>query len=114
MGIKITKKQQRILDFVADYIERNGTSPTYREIAAGLELKSVASVAEHIDNLVALGAIRKGNDTRRLLEVVDLTFPETTALFRSRMYVATDAEKKILRQAAAILGIEGIEEGQNV
>ena len=109
MGIKITKKQQRILDFIVDYTDKNGVSPTYREIGAGLGLKSVASVAEHIDNLVALGAIRKGEDSRRLLEIVDLTFPETTALFKSRMYVASEEEKQILRKAAKILGVEGIE-----
>ncbi|MBQ2637627.1 hypothetical protein IJG10_00675, partial [Candidatus Saccharibacteria bacterium] len=38
MGIKITKKQKRILDFISDYKDKNGVSPTYREIAAGLEL----------------------------------------------------------------------------
>ena len=109
MGIKITKKQQRILDFIVDYTNKNGISPTYREIGTGLGLKSVASVAEHIDNLVAIGAIKKGEDSSRLLEVVDLTFPETTALFKTRMYIASEEEKNILRKAATILGVEGIE-----
>jgi lexA DNA binding domain len=112
MGVKITKKQQRILDFILDFNDKNGLSPTYREIAAGIGLKSVASVAEHIDNLVALGAIRKNNESGRLLEVVDLTFPETTALFKSRLYIASDEEKKILKRAAAILGLEGIDENE--
>jgi SOS-response transcriptional repressor LexA len=109
MGIKITKKKQRILDFIVNYTNQNGVSPTYREIAAGLDMKSVSGVAEHIDDLVAIGAIRKTDDSGRLLEVVDLTFPETTALFKARMYNATDAEKEILRKAANILGVEGIE-----
>ena len=112
MGVKITKKQQRILDFILDFNDKNGLSPTYREIASGIGLKSVASVAEHIDNLVALGAIRKNNESGRLLEVVDLTFPETTALFKSRLYIASDEEKKILKRAAAILGLEGIDENE--
>jgi lexA DNA binding domain len=112
MGVKITKKQQRILDFILDFNDKNGLSPTYREIAAGIGLKSVASVAEHIDNLVALGAIRKNNESGRLLEVVDLTFPETTALFKSRLYIASDEERKILKRAAAILGLEGIDENE--
>lgn len=109
MGLKLTKKQQRLLDFISDYIDKNNISPTYREIAAGLELKSVSSVAEHIDNLVARGVLKRSGDHGRVLEVVDLTFPETTALFKSRMYVASEEEKAILRKAAAILGVEGIE-----
>lgn len=115
MGVKITKKQKRILDFISDFKDKNGISPTYREIAAGLELKSVASVAEHIDNLVALGALKKsGEGEARALEIVDLTFPETTSLFRSRMYTATDEQKEILRKAAIILGIDNIEENELV
>lgn len=109
MGLKLTKKQQRLLDFISDYIDKNNISPTYREIAAGLELKSVSSVAEHIDNLVARGVLKRSGDHGRVLEVVDLTFPETTALFKSRMYVASEEEKAILRKAAAILGVEGVE-----
>ena len=109
MSVKITKKQQRILDFITDFIDKNGVSPTYREIAAGLELKSVSSVAEHIDNLVLRGAIRRSEDHGRVLEVVDLTFPETTALFKSHMVYASEDEKEVLRKAAKILGVEGIE-----
>lgn len=112
MGVKITKKQQRILDFIVDFNNKNGISPTYREIMTGLELKSVSGVAEHIENLVALGALRKNDDSGRVLEVVDLTFPETTALFKSHMYIATEAEKDVLRKAANILGVEGIEENE--
>lgn len=111
--MRVTKKQKRLLDFITDYKDKNGISPTYREIAAGLELKSVASVAEHIDNLVALGALRKsGEGEARSLEVVDLTFPETTSLFQSRMYTANAEQKEILRKAAVILGIENIEEAE--
>jgi repressor LexA len=109
MSVKITKKQQRILDFIADFIDKNGVSPTYREIAAGLELKSVASVAEHIYNLVFRGALRRSEDHGRVLEVVDLTFPETTALFKSHMAYASEEEKTILKKAAKILGVDGIE-----
>lgn len=109
MGIKITAKQQRILDFISDYYEKNGKSPTYREIAEGLELRTVSTVAEHIDNLVARGALRRNGESGRVLEIVDLSFPETTALFRNRIVFANESEKEILIKAANLLGIEGIE-----
>ncbi len=110
MGIKLTKKQKCLLDFIRDFTDKNNLSPTYREIAAGLELKSVASVAEHIDNLVKLGALKKhGEGTARALEIVDLTFPETTNLFKFKIEHSTPEEKDILLQAANILGLEVIE-----
>ena len=110
MGLKLTKKQKRILDFISDFEEEKGISPSYREIAAGLELKSVSSVAEHIDNLVARGVLKRSGDHGRVLEVVDLTFPETTALFRTHFENGNPAERKVLLEAANILGIDLIEE----
>lgn len=110
MGLKLTKKQKRILDFISDFEEEKGISPSYREIAAGLELKSVAGVAEHIAHLEALGALRKVSNAARSLEVVDLSFPETTALFRTHFENGNPAERKVLLEAANILGIDLIEE----
>lgn len=106
MAIKITKKQQAVLDFVQDYTEENGVSPTYREIMAGLNLTSVSAVAEHIDNLVAKGVIRKNPGEARTLEVLDYRHEDTVNLFRMKMMDASDEEKEVLVRAAAILGIE--------
>ena len=52
MAIKLTKKQLALLDYLQDFTEEKGYSPTYREIQAGLGLSSVSAVAEHIDNLI--------------------------------------------------------------
>ena len=106
MKTKLTKKQVLIIDFIRDYSSREGGSPSYREIMAALGLSSVSAVAEHIDNLVAKGALRKVPGEARSLEVVDLSFPETVELFHFRMAGASDEEKGILSQAAEILGIE--------
>ena len=32
----LTRRQKDVLDFLADFIEKNGYSPSYEEIAAGL------------------------------------------------------------------------------
>jgi repressor LexA len=55
---KVTRKQGELLRFIEDFSERNGYSPSYREIREGLGLSSVAAVAEHIDNCVAKGRLR--------------------------------------------------------
>ncbi len=106
MPNSITKKQKIILDFIIDFSETHDYSPSYREIAAGLGLSSVASVAEHVNNLVNLGAIRKVPGAARSLEVVDLSYPETTELFRFKLATANPDEAAILNNAAQILGID--------
>lgn len=63
----LTKKQKRTLDFVSSFIEQRGYSPSYREIANGLKLNSVATVAQHIDSLVTKGLLTKGNNSARSL-----------------------------------------------
>lgn len=106
MKTKLTKKQMLIIDFIKEFSMREGNSPSYREIMTALGLNSVSAVAEHIDNLVAKGALRKTPGEARSLEVVDLSYPETVELFRLRLAQLGPEEGEILRQAADLLGIE--------
>ncbi len=106
MKAKLTKKQALIIEFISDFTARQGESPSYREIMTALGLSSVSAVAEHIDNLVAKGALKKTPGAARSLEVIDLSFPETTALFNRAITSASPDEAAVLRRAADILGIE--------
>lgn len=106
MAVKITKKQQAVLDFLQDYTEEKGVSPSYREIMAGLGLTSVSAVAEHIDNLVAKGALVKKPGEARSLEILDYKHTDTVELFKTRMIDASDDEKAVLVKAAEILGLD--------
>lgn len=106
MAIKLTKKQLAVLDFLQDFTEENGYSPSYREIMTGLGLSSVSAVAEHIDNLVAKGVLKKVSGTARSLEVLDYKHEETVGLFQAKMVDSSEEEKKILEKAAEILGLD--------
>ena len=106
MGIKLTKKQLAVLDYLQDFAEEKGYSPSYREIQAGLGLSSVSAVAEHIDNLVAKGVLKRVPGAARSLEVLDYKHEETVELFKVRMVDATEEEKKVLKAAAEILGLD--------
>lgn len=71
MKSALTKKQRKTLDYVSSFIEQKGYSPSYREIANGLKLSSVATVAQHIDTLVEKGFLQKGNNSARSLIPVE-------------------------------------------
>ncbi len=65
-----TKKQRELLSFIDNFISGHGYGPSYREIMRGLGYKSVATVAAHIDNLIAKGLLVKKDNSARSLEVV--------------------------------------------
>ena len=106
MAIKLTKKQLAVLDFLQDFTEDNGYSPSYREIMSGLGLSSVSAVAEHIDNLVSKGVLKKVPGAARSLEILDYKHEETVGLFKMKMVECTEEEGKVLAQAAKILGLD--------
>lgn len=104
--LKITKKQQAVLNFLEDFTEENGYSPSYREIQTGLGLSSVSAVAEHIDNMVSKGILKKVPGAARSLEVLDFRHTETVELFRAKLMDASEEEKKVLLAAADVLGLD--------
>ena len=106
MGLKLTKKQLALLNFLQDFEEEKGYSPTYREIMAGLGLSSVSAVAEHIDNLVDKGVLKKVPGAARSLEILDYKYEETVELFKIKMIDINEEDKKVLIRAAEILGID--------
>ncbi len=106
MTVKLTKKQLAVLNYIQDFTEEKGCSPSYREIMEGLELASVSSVAEHVDNLVAKGVIKKVPNTARSLQILDYRHDETVALFKARMLEVLEEDKQILKRAAEILDID--------
>ena len=103
---KLTKKQLALLNFLEDFTEEKGLSPSYREIQAGLGLSSVSAVAEHIDNLVAKGVLKKVPGAARTLEILDYKHEDTVNFFKAKLIDCTDEEKEILLKAAEILDIE--------
>ena len=67
---KPTKKQTALLEYIETFTRENSFSPSYREIMRALHLNSVSAVAEHIENCVAAGFLKKIPNTPRSLEVI--------------------------------------------
>ena len=71
--MSLTKRQKEILDYVTQYLEVHGYAPSYREIAEAFKLGSVATVAEHVETLVAKGLLAKHDNEARSLQLVKTT-----------------------------------------
>jgi repressor LexA len=65
----LTPRQKEVLDFIADFIQSNGYSPSYEEIASGLQLTSLATIHKHISALEAKKYLRRHYNHSRSVEV---------------------------------------------
>src|SRR6202012_4610230 len=66
----VTRRQKEVLDFLESFTQRNGYSPSFEEIARGLELKSLATVHKHITNLEKKGLLDRVHNRSRSIDVV--------------------------------------------
>lgn len=78
MPVTLYKRQRQIVDFIAQYIQKNGFSPTLQEIATAIGVSSLATVHEHLQALERKKVIRKFEGTVRGIELVDRTFLRMT------------------------------------
>jgi repressor LexA len=87
-----TKKQRELLAFIEAFIGEHGYSPSYREIMAGLNYNSVATVALHVNSLIKRGHLRKRDRSARSLELTHPVEADTTV----KSNVVAPAEEKWL------------------
>lgn len=62
----LTKKQEKLLDFIERYQMKHGASPTVREMREYMELKSDGFVVYCVEQLAKKGAIKKGDTPRSI------------------------------------------------
>lgn len=73
MPVTLYKRQKQILDFVSQYIQKYGYSPTLQEIAESLGVSSLATVHEHLSSMERKGIIRRYQGAIRGIEIIDKT-----------------------------------------
>lgn len=66
----LTRRQKQAFDFLVDFINRHGYSPSFEEIGKGLGLSSLATVHKHMQTLEKKGFIRRSYNQSRSVEVV--------------------------------------------
>lgn len=70
--IKLTARQEQILNLIKDAIEKTGFPPTRAEIAAELGFRSVNAAEEHLQALARKGAIEISPGTSRGIRLRDM------------------------------------------
>jgi repressor LexA len=65
----LTQRQKQVLDFLAQFVEENGYSPSYQEIASGLGLASLATVHKHVLALETKHYLKRGFNQSRSLDL---------------------------------------------
>jgi len=71
MPVTLYKRQRQILDFISQYIQKNGYSPTLQQIADALGVSSLATVHEHLSAMAKKKVIKKFEGAVRGIEIVD-------------------------------------------
>lgn len=66
----ITKRQKEIYDFLAEFVARNGYSPSFEEIGEAMGLRSLATVHKHINNLQEKGLLNRSYNRSRSIDVL--------------------------------------------
>lgn len=78
MPVTLYKRQRQIVDYIAQYTQKHGYSPTLKEIAECIGVTSLATVHEHISALVKKRVLKKYEGTIRGVEIIDGNYSSQT------------------------------------
>lgn len=105
----LTRRQKEVLDFIASYQVEKGYSPSYEEIARGLNLASIATVHKHISALQTKNYLNRSHNQSRSIEVAPRYIQE-----QRRNRFEASLEVPLLGTIAAGQPVEAYEERATV
>ena len=105
----LTKRQKEVLDFLVNFVNKHGYSPSFEEIARALRLTSLATVHKHISTLEKKGFIRRGYNQSRSIEIVQLPKPVKEQVIERRIQ-----ELPLVGRIAAGRPLEAVEERETL
>jgi repressor LexA len=77
MAKGLTKRQQTILQYILDYVQKEGYPPSIREIGRDFEIGSLRGVTVHLDALEKKGFISRSN-TPRSIKVIHPSYQSSS------------------------------------
>jgi len=102
----LTRRQRQVMDFIAGFLQEQGYSPSFQEIADGLDLNSLATVHKHIMTLERKGFLKRKYNQSRSIEPGPRYLQEVR---RARQDHAV-AELPLLGRIAAGRPVEALEQ----
>ncbi len=64
------QRERQLLDFISQFIQRYGFAPTLQEMCEGMNVRSVATVHEHLRNLEAKGYLKMPAGAKRGIQLI--------------------------------------------
>jgi len=98
----LTKRQRQVYDFIANFVARQGYSPSFEEIGAGLGLSSLATVHKHVSNLEEKGLLRRDFNRSRSIDLLPIKT-------RARQAAEASLELPLVGRIAAGRPVEQLE-----
>ena len=108
-AMAITRRQRQVYDFISDFVQKNGYSPSFEEIGEGLGLSSLATVHKHISNLEKKALLTRDYNRSRS---IDLLPPK--GRLKQAMSVNTTMVLPLLGRIAAGQPIEAVENPETI
>jgi len=105
----LTKRQKEVLDYLVGFLNKNGYSPSFEEIAHSMKLTSLATVHKHLSTLEKKGFIRRGYNQSRSIEVMQLPKP-----IREQLLDRHVVELPLAGRIAAGRPLEAVEERETI
>ena len=96
-------------DFISDFVQKNGYSPSFDEIREGMDLNSLATVHKHITNLEKKGLLTRDYNRSRS---IDLLPPK--GRLKQAMSVNTTMVLPLVGKIAAGQPIEAVENPETI
>ena len=99
---QMTKMQQRIYDYIAEMIRRQGYPPSVREIGEAVGLKSPSTVHFHLKHMEEMGVLTKGAGKGRAITLARM--PQVAPAAPAEPVKAQQAEPEIPAGKVPIVG----------
>jgi repressor LexA len=105
----ITKRQRQVYDYIHNFVQTHGYSPSFEEIGEGLGLSSLATVHKHISNLEKKGLLKRDYNRSRSIDVLP-----PRGRMKQNMSVNTAVALPLLGRIAAGQPIEALQNPETI